>query len=155
MDNNKYSNYGYSKSNGNYFNNKNKYDNIKRVQLDEIKKDFSDTAENVIKNLNRLPNTSQIRNVLDLINNATKRISVLEGEDISEYKDDLLYIRVKLAYIEGKASDNDGVKDFIEYSNLKDLIKTIVKNNKKSEYLVFAKYVEALVAYHKFYGGRD
>lgn len=97
--------------------------------------------------------TNQIRNILDLINGVSEKITLHNGEDITCYKDDILYIRVKLAYIYGKANQTDGVKDFIDKSKLIELILSI--DNRKSRYQMFAKYAEALVAFHKYYGGKD
>ncbi len=124
----------------------------------KIEKDFAAEAENVILNLEKNGNeiclkTNQIRNILDLINGVSEKIALHNEEDITCYKDDILYIRVKLAYIYGKDNKNDGVKDFIDKSKLIELILSI--DNHKSRYQMFAKYAEALVAFHKYYGGKD
>lgn len=149
--------YGYNNQNQNT-----KQYNKKTADLEyfkKIEKDFAAEAENVILKLEKDRNneiclkTNQIRNILDLINGVSEKITLHNEEDITCYKDDILYIRVKLAYIYGKASQTDGVKDFIDKSKLIELILSI--DNNKSRYQMFAKYAEALVAFHKYYGGKD
>ena len=97
-------------------------------------------------------NTNQIRNVLDLINGVSEKIALHTSEDISCFKDQIAYVRVKLAYFYGK-EQGKGVKDFIEKSKLIELVLCV--GTSKQRYQIFAKYVEALVAFHKFYGGKD
>lgn len=129
------------------------------VFFKKVLDDFADTAENVVLNLekdkngNIALNTNQIRNVLDLINGVSEKVALYNGEDISCFKNEILYIRVKLAYIYGRAEPNKGVKDFIDKSKLIELILCV--GGSKQKWQVFAKYVEALVAYHKYYGGKD
>jgi CRISPR-associated protein Csm2 len=50
-------------------------------------------------------------------------------------------------------SHEKAVKEFVEYADLINKINNIGRDIKKYE--EFSKYIEALVAYHKFYGGKD
>ncbi len=156
-------NYGESKGFNSY--NKTNYSQTsKKKEADEkffkeVSDDFASTAENVVLNLDKdrsgniALKTNQIRNCLDLINGVSEKVALYNGEDISCFKNEILYIRVKLAYIYGRAESNSGVKDFIDKSKLIELILCIGSN--KQRWQIFAKYVEALVAYHKYYGGKD
>ena len=47
----------------------------------------------------------------------------------------------------------NGVKDFVNKSKIIECIDQI--GSDKEKFLLFCKYMEALVAYHKYYGGRD
>ena len=127
--------------------------------FERVENDFAQVAESVVlklekdKNGNIALNTNQIRNVLDLINGVSEKVTLHNGEDISCFKNEILYIRVKLAYIYGKSKQSDGVKDFIDKSELIELLLCV--GTSKQKYQIFAKYVEALVAFHKYYGGKD
>ena len=60
------------------------------------------------------------------------------------------YLKVRLVYESGR---DEKVKVFVEKAHLLQLLES-VKGNKRA-YLLFSRYMEALVAYHRFYGGRD
>ena len=45
------------------------------------------------------------------------------------------------------------VKDFVEEAGLLEQLKDVQSDRKKL--LLFCRYMEALVAYHRYYGGRD
>ena len=60
------------------------------------------------------------------------------------------YLKVRILYEAGRDRD---VKEFVEKGNLVEIIESI--EDKKSDYILFSHYIEALVAFHKYYGGRD
>jgi len=126
--------------------------------------DIAAEAEGVIQKLKRdnrdniQLTKSQIRKFLVAVNALTNKINmyrtrteqaaVLSQALAAEVK----YLKVKLAY--QSAKDNSGsVKDFVEKARLKDCLDKIGTDLRRYE--DFAHYIEALVAYHKFYGGRD
>lgn len=126
--------------------------------------DIAAEAEGVIQKLKRdnrdniQLTKSQIRKFLVAVNALTNKINmyrtrteqaaVLSQELAAEVK----YLKVKLAY--QSAKDNSGsVRDFVEKARLKDCLDKIGTDLRRYE--KFAHYIEALVAYHKFYGGRD
>ena len=59
------------------------------------------------------------------------------------------YIRLRFVYEAGREKS---VKDFVEKA---DIIKHLQRIETRSDLLLFCRYMEALVAYHKFNGGRD
>lgn len=60
-------------------------------------------------------------------------------------------MRVQFAYIVGKNINNKSLKKLHE-----ELDKAMIDiKNSKSKFINFARYVEAIIAYHKFYGGND
>jgi len=79
--------------------------------------------------------TSQIRNVLD---------EIQKMKDYDEYR--LQMLRPKLAYAAGRHKGK--VKEF------RDLMEVLIKNTNKANFSNFKNFVEAIVAYHKFHGGK-
>ena len=120
---------------------------------------YVDLAEKVIvKDLERdkkgnfrLTN-SKIRNLLSLVNNLYTDVTRTGGSDekLSEtIEGKIQYIRLRFVYEAGREKS---VKDFVEKA---DIIKHLQRIETRSNLLLFCRYMEALVAYHKFNGGRD
>ena len=129
--------------------------------------DIVSEAEGVIKSLRKPskkdPNillisltTSQIRKFLTAVNLLKNKIDVYKinrfNED--ELSDDLAmevkFLRVNILY---QAKREKAVNEFIKKAKIEDYINNIGSSIKK--FNLFYKYVEALVAFHKYYGGRD
>jgi len=87
--------------------------------------------------------TSQIRKFFGAI----KRIQA----DFDNLKGEILLLEPKLAYAVGKDKDNPKSKIDEFYKELSPLIKEINEDEKK--FKNFVSIVEAIVAYHKVYGG--
>ena len=121
-----------------------------------------DAAEKVINYLekdkygNIALTTSQIRKFLTAVNVVRNKVDlyIAQNKDAYELSIELAaevkFLKVNLLYQAGRAK---AVKDFMEISNLAAIIGDVDKNIKKFQRL--CKYVEALVAYHKFMGGKD
>ena len=122
---------------------------------------YVDQAETVIKRLSEktdkrgkpipLVTTSKIRNILsmaaDIYNNVLQnREEKLSDEIVSRIE----YLRVRIIYECGR---EPRVKDFVEESDLLDYVKMI--GNDKKKYILFYHYLEALIAFHKFKGGKE
>ncbi len=128
-----------------------------------MERDFVKEAENVIlslKNGDRRGNlnltTSQIRQILalgNIINNQILQYE-LKNEDSDELPERITNLikgmEVKLVYQAGR--DNQ-VKTFVTKSKLREEIKGI--GNSKKKFKDFFSYLEALVAYHRFHGGKE
>ena len=101
--------------------------------------------------------TNQIRKFLTAVNTLTNKITLYrhQQEQTRELSEDLAkevrFLKVKLAY--QVARGNKGVKRFAEDTQLKEDIDTVGTDLK--EYMAFAQFIEALVAYHKFYGEKE
>ena len=117
-------------------------------------------AEEVIKslitfrdkwgNVKGLLPVSQIRNILAM--SADIYNSVLESptENLSEdLLDRISYLTVRLYYEAGRTQL---VKKFIEKAKL---IEKSKKVKTKKDYVDYYHYMEALVAFHRYYGGKD
>lgn len=120
---------------------------------------YVDQAENVIcrleTNKDKWGNTqwittSKIRNLLamsaDLYNEVLGKEEVL-SEEMSSRID---YLRVRFIYECGR---EPLVKKFVEEAKLIEALKEIQGSRKR--FILFNRYLEALVAYHRYYGGKD
>ena len=115
---------------------------------------YVDKAEKVIKSLNRnkrdpklfLLTTSKIRNLLNLTSTLFDESKVREYKELA---DKIAYLRVQFVYQSGRETS---VKDLVNKAEILDILKEI--NNKESLQR-FCRYMEALVAYFRFYGGKD
>lgn len=112
-------------------------------------------AESFVKN-NNIANqisTSQIRKFLSAVNKINNKIRYQNNDDIlsEDIVAEIAYMRVQFAYIVGRNKNNEGFKKL--HKELDDAIANI--KNSKSNFINFARYVEAIIAYHKFHGGKD
>ena len=118
-------------------------------------KKYVDTAQQVINALkgNRggLLTTSKIRNLLSMISTLYDEVRRERAEKLSdEEQSRIQYIRLHFAYEAGR--DNK-VKDFVNEADIFAHIRDI--GDSKEKFLLFCKYMEALVAFHRFYGGKE
>lgn len=95
--------------------------------------------------------TSKLRNLLtmtaDIHNEVMSQTEKkLEGRITSRIE----YLRVRFLYEAGR---EDSVRDLVEEAEIIPFLKGI--NGNRENYLLFSKYMEALVAFHKYYGGRE
>ncbi|MCI8827033.1 MAG: type III-A CRISPR-associated protein Csm2 [Lachnospiraceae bacterium] len=95
--------------------------------------------------------TSKIRNLLSIINDIYNEILNYQNEKLSEEICGRIdYLKVRFVYEAGRETS---VKSFIEVTEILECLNEI-KGSKKN-FLLFSRYMEALVAYHKFYGGKE
>ena len=90
--------------------------------------------------------TSQLRKFLSALNSVLNKVQK-EDELTQDIKNEIQYLRVKLAYQAGRYND---VKDLALKANLDDEINNI---KTKSDFINFARFIEAIVAFHKFNKG--
>ena len=114
-------------------------------------------AEQVIGNISRdrrgniSLTTNKIRNMLTLINELYG-MAKADNEKVlnEEIQSRIQYTKMKLVYEAGRDAN---VKDLLKCSDLLDYLDSI--GNSKDELMLVCKYMEALVAYHKFYAPKD
>ncbi|MBC7075731.1 MAG: type III-A CRISPR-associated protein Csm2 [Syntrophomonadaceae bacterium] len=104
--------------------------------------------------------TSKIRNILSLVNDIYSQVINWKEEELpQEITDRIRYIKVRLAYEAGRENqqtdrDKDKkIKEFIDKTGLIEAVDYIASSREK--FIRYAKYLEALVAYHRYYGGKD
>lgn len=98
--------------------------------------------------------TSQIRNLLSVsadIYNEIMNDSVEKGDKLpAELSGRINYLKVRFIYEAGRDSK---VRNFVETAEILKILDSIQGSRKN--YLLFSRYMEALVAFHRYYGGRD
>ena len=123
--------------------------------------DYVDQAEQAIKKLSAkkdqkgrtvLPvTTSKIRNLLAMVSDIYNDVRNVQGEVLSEELiGKINYMKIRFYYEAGREAK---VKDLLMTANVFQIIDEI--GGKKKNFLLFSRYIEALVAFRKYYGGKD
>ncbi len=128
--------------------------------------DIITQAENAIKGIMvkdkfnnnvLLLKTGHIRKFLTSVNLVRDRIEVYKMQSTEPEKlppelvAEVKFLKVKLMYLAGREKNIVGA--FVEKSRLIEIIDGIGDSTER--FTEFAKYVQALGAFHKFYGGKD
>lgn len=120
---------------------------------------YVDAAENVVKKLKRndkgqlLLTTSKIRNLLSMISSIYNDVIHMGNEPLNdEIVERIQYLKMRFAYEAGR-DKNMPVKDLIKVAEIWDVIDHIGRDRERC--IIFCRYMEAIVAFHKFNGGRD
>ncbi len=95
----------------------------------------------------KLVTTSKLRNLLSMVMDIYNQ-TLLEKDDIlsPQLRNRIEYLRIRAVYESGR---DKGVKRFIQKAEILDCLKEI--GDSKSNYLLFTHYMEALVAFRKYY----
>lgn len=121
------------------------------VEPKVIPANYVDLAETLMSANSKNITTSKLRNWFSIANdiyNVESRSSEITMKPESCTK--LLNLRVRIVYDAGK---DFKIKDFVNNANLLSYIKGI--GNSREQMIRFAHYMEALVAYHKYFGGKE
>lgn len=120
--------------------------------MDINKLNYVDKAEEVIKSLDANDkkviylSTSQIRNVLTLINELYTSVSRKHSDELDEeIMSRIAYVKMKLIYMAGRERT---IKELLNKSKLDVYLGEI--GSSKENLMLVCHYTEALVAYHKF-----
>ena len=99
--------------------------------------------------------TSKIRGLLSGMSDIYNDVVRVEGEELpQDIVDRIQYLKVQFVYEYGRDDKKDGpVRRFINESKFLNKIDQIGTSKKK--FIEMERYMEALVAYHRFYGGKD
>lgn len=121
------------------------------------KKTYVKQAENVIADLQKFEGgqlkvtSTQLRNIHTMMTELYNMITHYSEETLNDdIQSHVQYIKMKIAYNAGRNFD---VKRFVERSHLMKYLDDV--GDSKSRLLLVFHYSESLVAYHKFYGGKD
>ena len=129
------------------------------MRIDEM--NYVDKAENAIKKLTeesrvknkgqlKIVTTSKIRNLLAMTSDIYNQVLTYNSEKMdNDIVGRIEYLRVRVMYECGREPK---VKEFVQKAEIIELLKEI--GNSKKNYLLFSRYMEALVAFHKYYGGQ-
>ena len=99
--------------------------------------------------------TSKIRGLLSGMSDIYNDVVRVEGEELpQDIVDRIQYLKVQFVYEYGRDDKKDGpVRRVINESKILNKIDQIGTSKKK--FIEMERYMEALVAYHRFYGGKD
>lgn len=101
--------------------------------------------------------TGHIRKFLTSVNLVRDRVEVykMRGQEPDRLPPELVaevkFLKVKLMYLAGREKNIVGA--FVEKTGLIEMIDSIGDSTERFD--TFAQYVQALGAFHKFYGGKD
>lgn len=158
---------GYNNSRGSYsgnrrgsgsYNNRSSYGQQKELPPEitpkKVPEDYVDEAERIMRSLmndGKTVTTSKIRNLLSLVTEIYNEENIssdakLQPENVVK----LNMMRVRVAYECGR---DDTVKTFVKQTNLLEYLKGI--SNDREDLIRFAHYMEALVAFHRYFGGKE
>lgn len=131
----------------------------RQPQTEEIKPEalpaeYVDCAERVMRKVmddgSRIT-TSKIRNLLSLVSDIYNEENIRTADEIlPESMTSLMMMRIRVVYEAGR---EPSVKSFVKEAKILEYLKDIGNNREKL--INFAHYMEALVAYHRFFGGRE
>lgn len=91
--------------------------------------------------------TTKLRSIYSLILNTQAKID--DPDDFDNHIKDIQYLKIRMAYEAGR---EDAVRTFLKETHLMtaiDRVKTY------EQFMLFCLYAESLVAYFKYYGGKD
>lgn len=113
------------------------------------KDNYVEVAKAAIDNLKnseekKLVTTTKIRGLLSLLADIYNEVQQGKEDTLNERVN---YLKVRFLYEAGREST---VKKFVNTAHILDYINSI--KGEKSEFILFYHYMEALIAYFKFYG---
>ena len=122
---------------------------------------YVDIAEKAIKKLSGEKNkngkpiplvtTSKIRNLLAMTADIYNEVGNSKEETLSsELIGRINYMKIRFIYEAGREPK---VRRIVEEADILSHLDEI--NGSRKQYILFSHYMEALVAYRKFYGGKD
>lgn len=129
------------------------------MKLDE--KNYVDLAEEAIQKLLekkdrrgnpvKLVTTSKIRNLLAMTSDIYNDVVGTNSEKLTdEVIGRINYLKIRFLYEAGR---DGGVKDLVMGAKILDHLNDI--RDSRRQFILFSRYMEALVAYRKFLGDRD
>ena len=133
------------------------------MRIDEM--NYVDKAEKAIQRLveeskerNKgkinIVTTSKIRNLLAMTSDIYNQVLTYNSEKLdNEIVGRIEYLRVRVMYEYGRDDREMKVRKFVQKAEIIEILKEI--GNSKKNYLLFSRYMEALVAFHRYYGGKD
>ena len=126
-----------------------------------LPKNFVDEAERVMQKMGQDSSkggfsitTSKIRNLLSLaIEIYHQEYLRTEETLLEESMDRIQMMRVRMLYETGRDKEGKEFKAFLQQSHLLNYLKNI--GNSRIKLIRYTQYLEALVAYHRYYGGSE
>lgn len=102
----------------------------------------------------KIVTTSKLRNLLAMTADIYNQVLRCQKDGLDdEIKSRIEYLRVRFMYECGRDDRDKLVTNFVNEANILEILKEV--NGSKKNYILFSRYMEALIAFHKYYGGRD
>ena len=99
----------------------------------------------------KIVTTSKIRNLLAMTADIYNQVLICQEEKLNaDIMGRIEYLRVRVMYECGR---EPMVNDLVREAQIIEILKEIGAS--KKNYLLFSRYMEALVAFHRYYGGQD
>lgn len=118
---------------------------------------YVDKAQEVIEYLaqrNPMVTTSKIRKLLSVTADIYNDICLCVDDKLdNSIIIRINYLKILCIYEAGRDDKNTGVRNFIKKSEMIRCIEEI--QGSKKRFILFNKYMEALIAYHRYYGGKE
>ena len=125
---------------------------LKKIDIQFKDETYVDEAEKVIKEIKKCRykkedevTTSKLRKLLAL---TSEIYDELRANGMAAVTDKIVYLQIQFVYQGGRYK---GMKDFIEEAKLIEILKEIQRSKDPKEFIRFNHYMEALVAYFKYY----
>ena len=144
--------------NGNRYDNRYQGGNTRNYQqretpapMPDFPDEYVDFAEKLMKEQYRKITTSKLRNILSLLMDVYNEEMLRTEESVSE--DSMVKLqmaRIRIAYECGR---DRNTKEFVDAAYLLPWLKDI--GNSRAQAIRYVHYLEAIVAYHRFFGGRE
>lgn len=127
-----------------------------KTYVEQARKVMEGLASNKDKRGNvQMVTTSKIRNLLSMTADIYNEVLICMQEELgAELCGRINYLKVRFLYEAGRDDGREKlVRKFVEEAKIIEYLDEI-KGSKK-RYIDFYHYMEALIAYHKFLGGKD
>jgi CRISPR-associated protein, csm2 family len=98
--------------------------------------------------------TTKLRNLLAMISDIYNDVITQGGTEgngdklNADITKRINYLKVKVVYESGR---DNSVRKFVDRANISKHLDDVIKSKSKADFILFCRYMEALVAYRKFY----
>lgn len=126
---------------------------VRKIEPKKVPADYVDRAEQVMQNYSRGITTSKLRNLLSRVSDVYNQENLSTAQKIKpESETKLNLMRIRTVYECGR-EQGGSLKEFVEKAEILEYLKGI--QGEREDLIRFAHYMEALVAYHRYYGGKE
>ena len=112
--------------------------------------DYVEKADEIMRVCHKYITSSKLRNILSMVSSIYNSERVGDKELTEASQNSLRMLRVRMIYEYGR--NDDKFKSFIKETHILDHLLAIGSDRQK--FIDYAHYMEAIVAYHKFYGDK-
>ena len=116
--------------------------------IDEVMKDYMKNQYTIT--------TTKLRNIMSMISEIYNFESRSKEEKLSaDSIAKLQRLRIRIVYEYGRKETNKEFKPFCDTFKILEYLVQISKEYKRADFLGYAMFFEALVAYHRYHGGKE